>query len=368
MLAAACGLLAFLARTTGLIAFAAWAGEKLLKRDFRQAIVIAAIALIPAGLWMGYIHRVESSQQYTQPAYIYQHADYVYFNISYARQIFRLINPFRPEFGYLTPHSFARRVYSNIKRIPVEIGQSVFSWEGGGRLSLLVALAASGGLILQIARKRYVISLFVVLNLAAMCITPFPKQFVRYLLPLSPLIALSFFEMLAWLNAQSRGHFAGPAKWAAPLLSIALLALMGAEGLRDERELYLFHHDRIDYLHGGHRVSYRVFYYSPEERKVDQGLDWLQARAGRGDVVAATDPQWTYLRTGLKCVLPPLEASSGKAQRLMDSVPVRYLVVDENVYQRYTLNVVTSYPDLWKCVWQEGGGKVRIYERSNSGR
>jgi hypothetical protein len=363
LLAAACAVIAFLARTTGILLFAAWAGESLLKRNFRQAAAIAVIALAAAGLWMGYIHHVESSPQYARPAYAYQHADYLYFNISYAKQILRLVNPFEPELGYLTPYKFAKRLYSNTKNIPAVVGQAVFSWQGGQGISLLVALLVFSGLLLQVARKRYIISFFFVLNLAAMCMTPFPKQFVRYLLPLSSLVFLLFFEALAWLNAQSRAHRSGFVRGAAPVLTIVLLAVMGGEELRDELDLYCFHHNRIDYLHDRQRVSYCLFYYSPGDREIDQGLDWLRVQARQGDIVAASDPQWAYLRAGLKSVLPPLESDGRKAERLIDSVPVRYLFVDENVYRRYTFNLVKSNPEYWKCVWRDAEDRVRIYER-----
>jgi hypothetical protein len=364
LFATACALLAFLARTVGLLVFVAWAGERLLKRDFKQAAAITAIALVSAGLWMGYIHRVESSPQYKRPAYAYQHADYVYFNSSYAKQVFRLVDSFEPELGYLTPYSFAKRVYSNIKHTPLDIGRAVFSWTGRRSISLLVALLVLCGLLLQVARKQYIIPFFIILNVAAMCATPFSKQFVRYLLPLSPLISLLFFEALAWLNAQSRVHRIAFLRRAAPLLTIALLLVMGVDELAAERDLYRLNYDKIDYLHGGQHISYRLFYYSPADREMDRGLDWVRGQARPDDVVAATDPQWVYLRTGLKSVVAPLELNSSEAERLIDSVPVRFLFVDQYWYRRYTSHLVENKPDLWKCTWRGVGDRVRIYERS----
>jgi hypothetical protein len=367
LLAASCALLAFLARTTGILLFAAWAAERLVKRDFRQTAAVAAIALTAAGLWMGYIHQVESSAQYTRPAYAYQHADFLYFNISYAKQIFRLVDPFKPELGYLTPDAFATRIYSNAELIPAEVGQAVFSWTGGQGISLLVAALVLGGLLLQLACKRYIISFYIGLNLIAMCMTPFAKIFVRYLLPLSPLFLLLFFEAIAWLNSQSHRYRTGFLRQAATLSTIAILAVMGAEEFTEERDLYRFHHNKVDYLHDRQRVSYNLFYYSSGDREFEQGLDWLQARARRGDIVAASDPQWVYLRTGLKSVLPPLEVNSLTAEHLIDSVPVRYLFVDE-YYGRYTSSLVKNNPDLWRCTWRGAEDKVKIYERSNSGQ
>jgi hypothetical protein len=364
LLAAACVLLAFLARTVGLLLFVAWAAERVLKRDFKQAVAIAVIALAAAGMWMGYIHHVESSPEYVQPAYAYQHADYLYFNISYAKQVFRLVDMFSPELGYLTPYDFAKRFCLNVKRVPVRIGQALFSWQGDRVISLLAASLVFGGLLLQVGRREYLISLFIILSLVVMCMTTFTKQFVRYVLPLSPLILLCFFEALAWVNAQSGMHSNGLLRKGTVAVTIALLALMGGKELRDEREMFRFHHESIDYLHHGQRIGYRLFFYSTGDREVDQGLDWLETEARREDVVAATDPAWVYLRTGLKSVLPPSEANSSKAQLLIDSVPVRYLFVDENWYQRYASGLVRGNPDLWKCVWRCADEGVRIYKRS----
>ena len=62
-------------------------------------------------------------------------------------------------------------------------------------------------------------------------------------------------------------------------------------------------------------------------------VDRLRARARAGDVVAATDPQWVYLRSGLKSVFPPFDLDPARAQRLLDSVPVTFLMVDEGDLQ-----------------------------------
>jgi len=376
LLAAACAVLAFLARTTGMLLFAAWAGERLLKRDYKQAAVIIAMATVLAGLWVGYIRHVESSPQYVRPAYAYQHADYTYFNISYGRQILRLKDPFVPELGYLTPYSFAKRFLANAWEVKLQIGQSIFSWTYrlhwpyGPDISPLVALLVFVGLLVQVARRHYVIPIFVVLNVIAICMTPFLREFSRYMLPIAPLITLSFFEALRWLNAYTRKHQIHVLSTATLFLTVALLAVMAAQEIRQERDLYR-HHDGIDYLHDRGRVSYRVFYYSPDDRETDQGIDWLRSQAGRDDVVAATDPQWVYLRTGLKSVMPPLELNSAAAERLIDTVPVRYIFLDENIYRenmyrRYTSSLITGNPNLWKCVWRGPEDRVRIYERSDS--
>jgi hypothetical protein len=370
LLAAACALVGFLARTTGLLLFVAWAGEKFLKRDFRQAALITAIALLAAGLWMGHIHRVESSPEYTRPAYEYQRADYTYFNISYAKQIFRLLDPKVPEEGYLTPYTFIRRVYWNARRMPAEFGHALFSGGSTG-IAVTAAFVVFAGMLLQITRKQYTICLFVVLNLAAMCITPFTTGVARYMLPLSPLVWLLFLEALplAW-NVRPQLHPFRLLREAVPVLASALLlALMAGAELKDEYILYRFHHDKVEYLHGRQRITYRLFWYPIGPMEIDQGLDWLQVHAGPDDIISASDPQWTYIRTGLKSVIPPFESNPREAARLLDTVPVRYLFVDDyDSYRRYTSALVTGASDLWKIVWRSPNDRVRIYERSGVAR
>jgi len=56
-----------------------------------------------------------------------------------------------------------------------------------------------------------------------------------------------------------------------PFLTVALLAVMTVQEIREERDLYR-HYDRIDYLHNGERVSYRRFYYSRGNRETDLGI------------------------------------------------------------------------------------------------
>jgi hypothetical protein len=87
------------------------------------------------------------------------------------------------------------------------------------------------------------------------------------------------------------------------------------------------HHD-VAYEQRGQLVEYKLFYYAPLGTAFDQALDWLQHRAEPSDVIAATDPQWVYLRTGRKAVLPPFEPNGKTAQRLIDTVPVKYLIVE----------------------------------------
>ena len=144
--------------------------------------------------WIGWIKAVESSPEYQQPAYAYQRAPYVYFNVSYARNLTALADPSTPELGPLTATLASRPGRSNVKALPASIGQTVSGWEAPARVALPLALLVVLGMVLQARRKQYLMLMYVALSLAAVCVTPFQKQFVRYLMPLYPFFALALFQ------------------------------------------------------------------------------------------------------------------------------------------------------------------------------
>jgi len=114
----------------------------------------------------------------------------------------------------------------------------------------------------------------------------------------------------------------------------------------------------------GTRADGRLFYYDHRWQAFDASLDWFRQHAVGEGVVATSAPHRIYLTTGLKAVLPPLEADPALAQRLLDSVPVRYVIVDDLTFtdmsRWYAGPVVQSRPDLWELVYAEG---ARIYRR-----
>ncbi len=106
----------------------------------------------------------------------------------------------------------------------------------------------------------------------------------------------------------------------------------------------------------GETIGYRLFFYMDSYRALDAGVDWLLAHAGSGDVIAVSMPHWVYLRTGNKVVMPPFESDPLKAQQLLESVPVTYLILDEGLAidsQRFTKGVVERFPERWRRVYSD---------------
>jgi hypothetical protein len=98
-------------------------------------------------------------------------------------------------------------------------------------------------------------------------------------------------------------------------------------------------------------VQYKLFHYAPVGTAFDEGLEWLKRNSQSTDTIAATDPQWVYLRTGRKAVLPPFELNGEKAQHLIDTVPVKYLIAETKpqrlglgAYYRFTSALLRDNP------------------------
>ena len=126
------------------------------------------------------------------------------------------------------------------------------------------------------------------LSFAAICATPFQTQFVRYLLPLYPFLALAMFTFLARVPGAS-ASLAGVPQALVAAVPWAVLAVVVPRATIETLELYASHHQQVSYVQHGRPISYRLFYYGPEGVDLDAALDWLDGHAAPGDVLAASD-------------------------------------------------------------------------------
>jgi hypothetical protein len=385
-------IIAFALRTVGVSLLAAWAVESVCRRNFKLATERMLIALALIFGWAGYVYRIESGQEYRNPAYEYQRAAYNYINVSYARNM-NYKDPFSPELGYSNSWDKLRRFLGNLSAMPASTGEAVSARESlwdlymtelnrkvghrmlpqwiGRCVLLLLAGFIAGGIWVQLARRQYFIPLYILFFLMSVSATPWPGQFNRYLSPLVPFLSLSLVLGVKAGADQISSLFSTKTGLAAGILTTAVAFLIVISQAAALFMLYTRWNQKVVLdIGAGKRIQYRLFFYDDSFRATDAGLDWLKRYGKSGDVLAATDPQWAYLRTGLKSVLPPFEMNAAKTQRLLDSVPVKYLVLDESVYQKYTSRVVATHPGLWRRVYadsivKEDGaqGKFEIYER-----
>jgi hypothetical protein len=368
---------AYLLRTIGITLLAAWIVENLLNRKFKQAATVFSVSLILIFFWQYYIYSVESGSQYKQPFYKYQRADYLFYNVSYAKNIFRLKNSFSPESGYASVKDIAYRFVSNLTRIPKSLGETItseektwyspffrkFPWTVSPVLLFLGCLII-GGIALQLIRREWFIPIYILLSLAVICFTPWPIQFVRYLMPLTPFLVIAILKLI--LVVKDRYDQIDTIGWKTAGSAVGgLLALLVIT-----QQLFIFFqahfiwHDKVIYsdLHG-ETAEYRVFGYYDSERERDGGLDWLLERADQRDVIAGATPGWNYVRTGFKSIIPPFELDPVKAQAMLDSIPVRYLLLEEGFTKKYTYPVIVNFNDRWKLVYSNSDTGFNIYQR-----
>jgi hypothetical protein len=394
LLPVAAGVLALAAyglRTAGIAILAAWAAESLLQRRWRPLAARVAIGLLAVGSWRAYTNGVKSSDAYLHPAYAYQRAHYQFYNVDYADNM-AYVDPFRPELGPASPGDIARRIGTNLRYVPVAVGEAVsmprgWWWGEINRINELlpspalpswladVALVALSlpvlaGVLLLAAHGELLLVLYVLASAAIIIVTPWPGQFSRYLVPLTPVLGLALVVCFAAVTARASAGRSRRWTAAGALLGTAI-ALVLVQQVYTLGKAFTKHHAPAEYADAaGRRHPYALFYYDETWRQHDASLDWLAAHAGPAAVVASSTPQWVYLRTGLRAVMPPYEPGPAAAQRLLDGVPVTFLLVDNlsflDVGRRYTRPVLRAFPDRWRLVYTGGAEGPRIYQRAES--
>lgn len=388
IMAALAAVAAYFARTIGITLFAAWILDALIRRQWRRGIFRAAVSLSSVLVWQGYIKSVEHSPEYHNPAYPYQRAPYQFHNVSYGTNL-ALKNPFRPELGSAGNADFAARFISNVRVLPAALGEALTSnrgfWEmqanalanqlGGAHAPLLLVgpvLLLLGSLVLlgtglRLIRGDFLPGLYVCTTLFAVCSTPWPEQLVRYLTPILPVLLLAFFTAI---------HF--PVKAARTATFRRAWQLAGAfilAGVLVHNSLTYYQAIRYssDFAtvsdQSGRFLQYKQLYFSAGDAALDEAADWIRARAKASDVVSVFLPHWVFLRTGLKTVMPPLEKDAARADELLASVPIRYMIFENtntaiNFARPYIREVIETFPNRWRLVFTSRGDLIRVYQRT----
>lgn len=387
MAAGSCAVAAYLLRTIGIALLAAWVLDALFDRRFRAAAIRAVVALVPVLGWHAYVAHVERSPAYSQPAYAYQRADYLFYNVSYARNV-SLRDPFKPEEGRASILEVAHRGLVNLLHLPESLGVAVsartYSWERIKQLPIIgrvvpwrvvlylpivIGVVVLVGVATLFDREARLIGLYVLLTAAALCLTPWPWQWQwpRYWSPVAPFLALALARGVMTLASWSDRLPGRPVRWVNRAGLIALVAtILAVEALTMVRMYVEYRYPAAFRDRDGHVIAHHLFFYDRSYQALDAGLDWLRGQARPDDVVAASMPQWVYLRTGLKSVMPPFETDPVRAQALLDSVPVRFVVVDGTgvaISRDYALPLLERSPERWTLIYSDPSSRLGIYRR-----
>lgn len=372
----------FFLRTAGVALLAAWVAEALLRRRWRLALLRTFLALLPFGLWQAHVLRVKASADYATPAYAYQRAGYQFYNVTYAENM-AYVDPFRPELGRAMAGDLLKRLGDNLAAMPRALGEAVSTMEGFWRWRLhawdpqvpvppgareqpariaqwcLAALLLVGAWRL-VRRQDWGTVVFCVLSVGLVCSTPWPGQMARYLAPLCGLLATATVigAVAAWQAIPGRA--AWPVRGAVALL----LALTVATQVFS---LQRIHERRAENpamrAPGGTPQS--LYYHDARWDRWGEAARWLAVHAPPDAVVASSSPHLLHLWTGLRAIMPPMEADRARAHALLSGVPVRYVIVDEldflDIARFYALPALREHPESWSLVHEIGG--TQIYER-----
>lgn len=387
VLAAAVVVVAFFSRTIGVALMLAWILDGLLRKQFRLAALRSTLAVACVSLWSGYIYHVEHSAEYARTSYAYQRADYLFYNVTYLQNI-RYVDPYRPELGQLTMAGFAERALSNLRAIPMRMGEALTSergfwvwqanifaskfsfpkidpWITSFMLAAIGLFSMAGLYMLFVAGER-LLSLYVLLTVLALCAAaPWPPQHVRYLVPVVPLLMLACGYAISTFLAACTSRRVVHACMQAVACCVFLSLLAHSCITYYLTHTKLFPENPWVYDRQGRPIPYRQI-SQPDRIAMDEAIHWLSGIVRPGDVVAAAMPQWVFLRTGAHAVMPPLEIDTARERALLDSVPVKYLLHESPSFVpwRYVDSMLQSYPQEWRLVYTASGGLARVYERS----
>jgi len=389
VLTAASAVAAFFARTAGSVLFVAWIVEALITKQYNRALTRSALALVCIGGWSWYVKSIESSEEYKKPVYSYQRAPYQFHNVSYTSNL-AYKDPFRPELGLATTSDLAHRAISNALALPEIVGAMLtsrkefwvmqaakvnqlcqFTLVTTQLLSIVLyalGLMAFSGLALLLSRGEWLLGLYVAGSIAVISYTPWdPTRYIAPLIPLLLICLLTTFETVSRSIATRRPA----AQTAVRRLSVLMvLAAMAQSSLslwityeRFSIPGLLKHRDFLT-------VRYRHLFFQDDDAALEQAVDWIAGHAKQGDVVAVFLPHWIYTRTGLKAIMPPLEADAAIAQKALDSVPVRFLIREHdgkvpNFIAPYVNSVLKDYPDAWRLAWSSDSNYVQVFERTS---
>jgi hypothetical protein len=387
------GAAGFLLRTAGIVLLAAWVLEALTCRRWWVACRRGALASLPLLAWQLYVAHVQSSAAYAHAAYQYQRASYQYYNVSYAENV-RLRDPFRPELGRIDVGAFAKRLATtNLVALGESIGAGVStrktewyrilkysqSWIPGKPIiakqfvivpMLYLTAFVLVGMMLLIRRRDWLMLFIILGTFILVWTTPWPAQFIRYLMPLGCFLSICAVLALAKILGLLQNR---PRSWltiAGELVVIGTFALMfGAELYTSLRFFHQRENSEAVVLADG-RGRDRLFAHERPWQDWENAAAWIAMRAPQNAIVATSAPHFLYLRTGLRAVLPPMDADPARARLLLEKVPVSFVIVESwdflDMSRRYAQPAMESHGSDWRVV--KAIGQTRIYQRFGSAK
>jgi hypothetical protein len=252
--------------------------------------------------------------------------------------------------------------------LPVSNSLRTLFWDAFCVAFFIIGLLALIGAVLVATGQQWFLSLYFGINLAMIVITPWQNQFWRYLAPVTPLTLIFLFVTLIairqWLQRRQFkwGNAVGMLALGVPTAAMLLVQITTATHLFRNMAPISY------YDVAGRERLLKLIAYGGEWHALDPAFEWIRKNASPNAVIGTIVPQLAYLRTGHKTVLPPFEIDPETEHRLLDDVPVSYLVFDTfgkpGTTERYAAPVITQRPQNWRLVFTAPVGATRVYERT----
>lgn len=371
----------FLLRTAGVALLLAWVLESILRRQWGLTVIRVLLSIIPVLMWQAHVTRVRGSYEYAHPAYEYQRAPYQFYNVSYAENVGPAASAHA---GSLRARggALAKRVTKNICLLGKRLGEAVSDSEGYWRqllwraedsslgqrvvpvrLLLLPIIALSGlvigGIGLLLYRRVWLIPLVVATTLGLMCITPWPDQFQRYLVPVTPFLAIGvvlaiYQAFFALRRSSNRAAVVGQLSLGGVLLLALIVQIQAVVDLFSVRK-----REGATFLPGRGLVGPHLFFVGPLWRGWEQAVAWINEHSPPDAIAATPYCHLFYLRTGRHAVTPPVEPDPARTRQLLEGVPVSYVIVDHG----YSLPAVENDAPGWSLVQSFDGTKLYEHHR-----
>ena len=370
----------FLLRTAGVALLIAWVLESLVRRQWRLAFARGLLVLLPVVAWQAHVTWVRGSYEYAHPAYEYQRAPYQFYNVSYAENV-GPAGSSHPDSLHARTGAFARRLTTNVCRMGKRLGEGISTSEGYWRELLsnaqqlvfgrqvippslvlvpIVALSALviAGIGILLRRHIWLVAFIPLVSIALICTTPWPDQFQRYLMPLTPFLAiaalLALLGMHDALRVWARGRatrIVGEVVLAGLLLLPLILQIYTTSAI-----FYVRQREGASFVPGRGATGPRLFYYDRLWHGWEQAVAWVIQHSTPDAIVATPASHLCYLRSGRHAVAPPKDQEPARTLQLLESVPVSYVIVDRG----YSLPAFESDAPGWHLVQSFDG--TRLYE------
>ena len=344
----------FLLRTAGIALLAAWVLEAIVHRRWRLLLVRGLLATLPIIAWETYVVRVTHSYEYSHPAYAYQRAPSHPYNGSYAESV-GLIDPSHPGWRHRLS-DLTSQLRANTRPLIESFGEALSTTRRVP--TLLLSALAIVGLAMLVRRRAWMLLLIVLVSVVIIWPMPWPNQFYRYLVPLTPFLVIGVIMVLDELCAALSALPVRPIIATSGRITLAMLVVL-AFMLQISSALKLFY-DRAhgaSYVKGYGASGQRFFHYSDLSRGWDLAIAWIQSHSDPNAIVLTHAPQLCYLRTGRRAVLPPVERNQERVRELLDSIPVSYVILDPID----SMPAIEKDRQRWRSV--ESVSRVRLYER-----